>query len=112
MLRLALFKEVENTELTTTLDLYEGAIFPMGSIHCEFNDSREPVVFIAASSSDDLNLSRTTQDFFRLNPGIVDADLGLLSFLDHINIAQFAATIPPAFALAANSCLDRCGIKY
>ncbi|KAF8852487.1 hypothetical protein BDZ45DRAFT_749583 [Acephala macrosclerotiorum] len=71
-----------------------------------------PVVFIAASSSDDLNLSRTTQDFFRLNPGIVDADLGLLSFLDHINIAQFAATIPPAFALAANSCLDRCGIKY
>jgi oxalate decarboxylase/phosphoglucose isomerase-like protein (cupin superfamily) len=105
-------EEGEDTELTTTLDQYEGAIFPMGSIHYEFNDSCEPAVFIAAFSSDDPGLSRTAQNFFGLNPDIVDADLGFPSFLDHTNIAQFATTIPPAFALGAKSCLDRCGIAY
>lgn len=101
-----------NTDLTTILDQYEGAIFPVGSIHYEFNDSCQPAVFIAAFSTDDPGLSRVAQNFFGLNPDIVDADLGFPSFLDHTNIAQFQTTIPPAFALGAQGFLDRCGIKY
>jgi oxalate decarboxylase/phosphoglucose isomerase-like protein (cupin superfamily) len=105
-------EEGENTELTTILDQYEGAIFPMGSIHYEFNDSCEPAVFIAAFSSDDPGLSRVAQNFFGLNSDVVNADLGYPSFLDHTNIAQFATIIPPAFALGTKECLDRCGIAY
>lgn len=101
-----------NTEITTVLGLFEGAIFPAGSIHYEFNDACVPAVFIAAFSSEDPGLSRVAQNFFGLNPDIVDADLGFPSFLDHTNIAQFQKTIPPAFALGTKSCLDRCGIKY
>ncbi|KAF4627500.1 hypothetical protein G7Y89_g10653 [Cudoniella acicularis] len=91
-------EEGENTELATMLNQYEGAIFPMGSIHYEFNDSCEPAVFIATFSDEDPGLSRTAQNFFGLNPDVVDADLTFPSFLDQTNIAQFEKTIPPAFA--------------
>ena len=105
-------EEGENTELTTILDQYEGAIFPMGSIHYEFNDNCEPAVFIAAFSSDDPGLSRVAQNFFGLNPDVVNADLGYPTFLDHTNIAQFEKNIPPAFALGTKECLKRCGISH
>lgn len=101
-----------NTEITTVLGQYEGAIFPAGSIHYEFNDSCEPAVFIAAFGNEDPGLSRTAQNFFGLNEGIVRADLGFPSFLDHTNLKEFHDSIPPAFALGAKTCLDRCGIKY
>jgi hypothetical protein len=57
-------------------------------------------------------LGRVAQNFFNLDLNTVDADLGFPDFLDHTNIAQFAASIPPAFALGAKECLDRYGIKY
>jgi hypothetical protein len=100
------------TELTTTLDKYEGAIFPMGSIHYEFNYNCEPAIFISAFSSDDPGLSRVAQNFFGLNSNVVNADLGYPTFLDQTNIAKFAATIPPAFALGTQACLVRCNITY
>jgi hypothetical protein len=43
----------ETTEIATILNQYEGGIFPMGSIHYEFNDSCDPAVFIAAFSDED-----------------------------------------------------------
>lgn len=100
------------TPITTTLNQYQGAILPMGSIHYEFNDNCEPAVFVAAFSNEDPGLSRTAQNFFVEDPDIVFADLGYPAFLDHTNIAQFEKTIPKAFALGAQECLTRCGIKY
>jgi hypothetical protein len=101
-----------STPITTILSLYQGAILPMGSIHYEFNDSCEPAVFVASFSNEDPGLSRTAQNFFVENPGIVDADLGFPHFLDGVNIPDFYATIPKAFALGAKECLKRCGITY
>lgn len=100
------------TPITTTLHQYQGAILPMGSIHYEFNDNCESAVFVAAFSNEDPGLSRTAQNFFVEDPNIVFADLGYPQFLDHTNIAKFEATIPRAFALGAQGCLKRCGIKY
>lgn len=100
------------TPITTTLNLYQGAILPMGSIHYEFNDNCEPAVFVAAFSNEDPGLSRTAQNFFVEDPDIVFADLGYPHVLDHTNLAQFEKTIPKAFALGAQQCLTRCGIKY
>ena len=53
----------ETTEITTILNQYEGGIFPMGSIHYEFNDSCEPAVFIATFNDEDPGLSRIAQNF-------------------------------------------------
>jgi hypothetical protein len=69
-------------------------------------------VFIAAFSSDDPGLSRTAQNFFGLNPDVVEADLGYPMFLDQTNFAEFEKMIPPAFALGTKQWLDRCGIPY
>ncbi|TKA49716.1 hypothetical protein B0A54_00385 [Friedmanniomyces endolithicus] len=100
------------TPITTTLNQYQGAVLPMGSIHYEFNDSCEPAVFVAAFSNEDPGLSRAAQNFFGEDGPIVTADLGFPAFLDHVNIPQFRSKIPKAFALGAQECLDRCGIKY
>ncbi|KAK0815314.1 hypothetical protein LTR91_014779 [Friedmanniomyces endolithicus] len=100
------------TPITTTLNQYQGAVLPIGSIHYEFNDSCEPAVFVAAFSNEDPGLSRAAQNFFGEDGPIVTADLGFPAFLDHVNIPQFRSKIPKAFALGAQECLDRCGIKY
>lgn len=100
------------TQMSTTLSQYQGAILPQGSIHYEFNDNCEPAVFIAAFSNEDPGLSTVGKNFFSLDPDIVDADLGFPDFLDHTNIRQFAKSIPKSFSNGAMECLDRCHIKY
>ena len=100
------------TQMSTTLDQFQGAILPQGSIHFEFNDNCEPAVFMAAFSHEDPGLSSVAQNFFSLDPNIVDADLGYPRFLDGTNIAQFEKTIPKSFAYSVRECLDRCGIPY
>jgi hypothetical protein len=57
-------------------------------------------------------LSRVVQNFFGLDPDVVQADLGYPTFLDNTNIRVFEKSIPPAFALGTKQCLDWCGIKY
>ncbi|KAK4552227.1 hypothetical protein LTR86_010581 [Recurvomyces mirabilis] len=100
------------TPVTTTLNQYQGAVLPMGSIHYEFNDSCEPAVFVAAFSHEDPGLSRTAQNFFGEDGSIVKADLGFPKILENVDIPKFQSQIPKAFALGAQQCLDRCGIKY
>ncbi|KAK5697541.1 hypothetical protein LTR97_007679 [Elasticomyces elasticus] len=100
------------TPITTTLNQYQGAVLPIGSIHYEFNDSCEPAVFVAGFSNEDPGLSRTANNFFGEDDEIVKADLGFPDFLDHVNVPSFHSRIPKAFALGAQECLDRCGIKY
>jgi hypothetical protein len=41
--------------------------------------------------------SRKFLDLFSLNLALMNADLGFPRFLDHTNIARFAAIIPAAF---------------
>lgn len=99
-------------QMSTTLDRFQGAILPQGSIHFEFNDNCEPAVFMAAFSHEDPGLSSIAQNFFSLDPGILEADLGYPRFLDGTNLVLFEKTIPLSFAKGMRSCLDRCGISY
>ena len=99
-------------ELSNDLTMYQGTVFPQGSVHYEFNDNCEPATFIAGFNSEDPGLSSIAQNFFDLNPDIVEADLGYPREINGENIAKFAPTIPPSFALGIKSCLDRCGITY
>ncbi|KAK4686905.1 hypothetical protein P7C73_g3208, partial [Tremellales sp. Uapishka_1] len=99
-------------EFSTNLTQYQAALFPMGSIHFEFNDNCEAAVFAAAFSSDDPGLSSTANNFFSLDADIVNSTLGFPKEINAMNIAQFAPTIPKSFAIAVADCLDRCGIQY
>ncbi|KAL8950206.1 MAG: hypothetical protein Q9222_003753 [Ikaeria aurantiellina] len=99
-------------QFSTTLELYQGAIFPQGSIHYEFNDNCESAVFLAAFSNEDPGLSTIGKNFFALDPEVVDADLGFPAQLDGTNIREFDAKIPKSFSQGPKECLERCGIKY
>ncbi|KAL9577593.1 MAG: hypothetical protein Q9212_006268 [Teloschistes hypoglaucus] len=99
-------------QMSTTLSLFQGALFPQGSIHYEFNDNCEPAVFLAAFSNEDPGLSTIGKNFFALDPDVVDADLGFPDHLDGTNIREFDKAIPKSFALGPKECLKRCGIKY
>jgi hypothetical protein len=100
------------SQFSTELSQCQGTVFPQGSVHYEFNDNCAPATFIAGFNSDDPGLSSIAQNFFDLDPEIVKADLGFPREINGLNIAQFAPTIPPSFALGIQSCLDRCGITY
>ena len=100
------------TQFSTTLSLYQGAIFPQGSIHYEFNDNCEPAVFLAAFSNEDPGLSTIGKNFFALDPDVVDADLGFPDQLDGTNLRQFDAAIPKSFSQGPKECLKRCKIPY
>jgi hypothetical protein len=96
----------------TTLSQFQGTVFPEGAIHFQFNDNCDPAVFISALSIEDPGASSIAQNFFNLDPAIVDATLGLPSQIDATNFAQFKAGIPPPFALGTQECLTRCQISY
>lgn len=96
----------------TTLSQFQGTIFPEGAIHFQFNDDCQPAVFISALSNEDPGASSIAQNFFSLDPAIVEASLAFPSQIDASNFAQFKSAIPPPFALGSQECLTRCRISY
>jgi hypothetical protein len=96
----------------TTLSQLQGTVFPEGSIHFQFNDNCQPAVFISGLSNEDPGASSIAQNFFSIDPAILDATLGFPEQIDGDNFAAFKAAIPPPFALGSKECLMRCGIKH
>ena len=99
-------------QMSNTLNQFQGSILPQGSIHFEFNDNCEPAVFMAAFSNEDPGLMSVAQNFFKLDPGILEADLGYPSFLDGTNLATFEKSMPKSFADGMKTCFDRCGLQW
>ncbi|KAF2730081.1 RmlC-like cupin [Polyplosphaeria fusca] len=99
-------------EINGSLDKFHGTVFPMGSIHYQFNDNADckPSTFVAALNSEDPGTSQIAQNFFGLNPDIVNATLGFPKTIDGSNIEQFRKTIPPNLAQGIDKCLQRCNI--
>jgi hypothetical protein len=100
------------TEFNTTLTQFQGTVFPQGSIHFQQNLECSPQVAIAGLNSEDPGASSIAQNFFALDPAVVDATLGFPKQIDASNFAQFKSAIPKPFALGIESCLQRCNIKY
>ena len=96
----------------TTLSQFQGTVFPEGSIHFQFNDNCQPAVFISGLSNEDPGASSIAQNFFSIDPAILDATLGFPAQIDGNNFATFKAAIPPPFALGSKECLVRCGIEH
>jgi hypothetical protein len=96
----------------TTLSQFQGTVFPEGSIHFQFNDNCQPAVFISGLSNEDPGVSSIAQNFFSIDPAILDATLGFPAQIDGDNFAAFKAAIPPPFASRSKECLVRCEIKH
>jgi hypothetical protein len=100
------------TEFNTTLTQFQGTVFPQGSIHFQQNLECTPQVGIAGLNSEDPGASSIAQNFFALDPAVIDATLGFPKQIDANNFAQFKKAIPTPFAEGIESCLKRCNIKY
>lgn len=103
-----LTKAPNPSEITGTLEKFQGTVFPMGSIHYQFNPKCESAVFVAGLNSDDPGTSQVAQNFFGLNPDVVNATLGFPKQLDGKNIDAFRKLIPVNIAHAIDSCLATC----
>jgi hypothetical protein len=100
-------------EFTANLTIWQGTVFPQGSLHWQQNESCEPAVGTAALSDSDPGASSMAQTFLRFtNPDIVEAALGLPNEITADNFAQFQNAIPASLAKGVEECFNRCNIKY
>jgi hypothetical protein len=99
-------------EIAGKLDIFEGTVFPQGSIHFQFNDNCEPAVFVAGLNSEDPGTNQVAQGFFALNDQVVNATLGFPKEINGKNIADFRNMIPANLAQDMEVCLNRCNKKY
>jgi len=102
----------ETTEFNTTLTQFQGTVFPQGSIHFQQNLDCYPAVGISGLNSEDPGASSIAQNFFALDPNVIDATLGFPAQIDANNFAQFKSAIPAPFVKGIQECLTRCGISH
>jgi hypothetical protein len=100
------------SEFNTTLTQFQGTVFPQGSIHFQQNLECYSQVGISGLNSEDPGASSIAQNFFALDPAVIDATLGFPKQIDANNFAQFKNAIPTPFVEGIESCLKRCNIKY
>ena len=60
-------------EITTTLEKYQGTVYPRGQIHYQFNNFCENATAIATLDNNDAGTEQAAQAFFGLNPEVVNA---------------------------------------
>ena len=96
------------TQISTNLTAFQGTVFPMGSIHYQYNPTCEKAVFVASLNSEDAGTSQIAQNFFGLNGDVVSATLGFPKSINGKDIAAFKKDIPANVALAIEECVKRC----
>jgi len=92
------------------LNKFQGAVFPMGSIHYQVNPTCKPATFVATLNSEDPGTSQIAQNFFGLNGDVVEATLGFVQSFDGKDLETFRKMIPANIALGIEQCLKTCNI--
>lgn len=101
-------------EFTAELGIWQGTVFPQGSIHWQQNNDCKPATGVAGLSSDEPGASSIAQNFVRFTrPDVVDAALGKLpAEINASNIRDFEGALPASLAKGVKECLVRCGIEH
>lgn len=102
----------QTTQITVQeLGPFQATVFPLGSIHYQFNHQCEPATFIAAFSDSDPGTSQVAQNYFFLDDQIVNITLGEINQIDGSNIEEFRLSLPSNLVQAVDSCLAKCGLS-
>ena len=100
-------------EFKTNLTIWQGTVFPQGSIHWQQNEDCKPAVGVAGLNSEDPGASSIAQNFLRFtSPDVVDAALGFPAEINAANFAQFASKLPTSLSNGVKECLVRCQIAH
>lgn len=87
----------------------QATVFPRGAIHFEQNLGCEPMLFIAAFSTEDPGTTSIANSFFRLPSDIVEATMGANDLTKQVEQVQIG--IPDSVAFGVQQCLQKCGIN-
>lgn len=85
-------------------------LFPMGSLHTQFNPDCDPAVFVASFANEDPGVQQEAQAFFGLDEQIVRAAVGNDFAFEGKDVARFREMIPTNVALGVEACLKKCNI--
>lgn len=100
-------------EFTAELGIWQGTVFPQGSIHWQQNDDCKPAVGVAGLNSEDPGASSIAQNFLRFTSAdVVDAALGFPPEISAENFREYQNLLPASLARGVQECLTRCNIKY
>ncbi|KAK5152319.1 hypothetical protein LTR04_006457 [Oleoguttula sp. CCFEE 6159] len=99
------------SQVSTNLTALQGTVFPMGSIHFQFNPTCEDAIFVATLNSDDPGVSQIAQNFFALNGEVIDAALGFPFTIAGEDVNKFRAQLPINLAVGVDQCLKTCKIQ-
>jgi hypothetical protein len=101
----------QNAEVAGSLSKFQGTVFPMGSIHYQINNKCQPATFVATLNNEDPGTSQVAQNFFGLNPDVVNATLGFPKTINGTNIEEFRKYLPVNIAQSVDICLKQCGYQ-
>ena len=101
----------QNAEIAGTLSKFQGTVFPQGSIHYQINNQCKPAAFVATLNNENPGTSQMAQNFFGLNPDVVNATLGFPKNIDGKNIEEFRKYLPVNIAQSVDICLKKCGYQ-
>jgi len=96
--------------ISRSLNQFQMTVFPLGSMHTEWNPNCEPMVFVAAFSNEDPGTQQTAQTFFGFEDDVITATLGGEIVVNGEDLDAFRNVIPANVALGVESCLAKCNI--
>ncbi|KAH6687941.1 RmlC-like cupin domain-containing protein [Plectosphaerella plurivora] len=98
-------------QVISTLNQYQGFMFPQGETHWQFNPTCEPAVFAASFDSADPGRTQLARNFFSNTPDevLIAAVGGNIETLDGSKINAFQSQIPNEYAVIMKECAVRCG---
>jgi mannose-6-phosphate isomerase-like protein (cupin superfamily) len=85
-------------------------VFPMGSVHMQFNPDCEEARFVASFTGEDPGVAQIAQEFFGFQKEVVNAAAGGPVAVDGKDVDVFRDEIPDNVVLGVESCLKKCGI--
>ncbi|KAJ7141634.1 RmlC-like cupin domain-containing protein [Mycena filopes] len=101
-----------NAEVETQLGQYQATVFPMGSIHYQYNPTCSPAVFVAALNNEDPGRSDIATSYWMLPSAVIDAALGYPETIGGGNIDAWRSHLPVNLAAGVDSCLSACGLSH
>ncbi|KAE9401844.1 RmlC-like cupin, partial [Gymnopus androsaceus JB14] len=97
-----------SSEVHTQLGLYQGTVFPKGSIHYQYNPTCNNATFVASLNSNDPGRSDLVTNFFMLEDAVVNASLSFPTTISGDNIDQWRKFLPVNLAKGVDTCLQAC----